>query len=751
MGFIDRFEVKNIFRYFLNRKRLPKSVNTIDIYENLPSFLYHYYENEMSFSSFIQAIKKRFPPKTDFEKELIEKLELIPYKADSLNLLKISNHLTKLDKAINTTNDILIKNHLILAKLWVFTFNWLEGAKSFIMEVENYQGFNEYEKVLRTLNSAPFYLGSFEEISQRENFLDLLKNLLENPIVKEYPVLELKIIYYLALKRKGENVKSDLDFNLLMKANLNHPEMTRSLKNKYYNQLANFTRQQGYFTKSVVYSFQALELSDTKIRELENYLGIIGDLILMEQFELAQDFFNQYINSKKNEITFYPKLAQKIAFLSINIQNGLKNWEKFFNECDEYLALYPKEEGTILFFKAKAYTELMDIENFTEIYHKISSELNNSLFFSVKFQAFYKQEVLKDLAGAIEILKNSKQYFTDKKQDLYSINETLGNLYLKIGDYQNAFIIFQDCRTIAYSLFDEFTKEFFELSEHIKNKSILDLLNTVLQNSYKIQLVKSDFLLDKLNSIILLQNEQLEKANEHIKRVQLFKNDYWSTIAHDLNNPFTIIKGGIDILKMKLEEECLITNSYLDEFAQKLSISIETSLQLLENINEIIKLEDNKLQLKLLSADLINVAKTAYENIDDGTEKFQNVKFHFENTLNDKVLLDEKLILRVFINLYTNAIKFTEIGFVNIFISSLNDEYALVTVSDTGRGIPTDKFDIIFEKYGQVEKVALRGVKSSGLGLYYCKLAIEAHGGKIWADKNDKVGATFKFQIPKKK
>jgi signal transduction histidine kinase len=74
--------------------------------------------------------------------------------------------------------------------------------------------------------------------------------------------------------------------------------------------------------------------------------------------------------------------------------------------------------------------------------------------------------------------------------------------------------------------------------------------------------------------------------------------------------------------------------------------------------------------------------------------------------------------------------------------------FALVSVVDTGKGIPPDVRERIFEKFVQVPKSALRGHRGSGLGLTFCKLVIEAHGGQIWADTGPEGGAAFRFTLP---
>jgi signal transduction histidine kinase len=111
------------------------------------------------------------------------------------------------------------------------------------------------------------------------------------------------------------------------------------------------------------------------------------------------------------------------------------------------------------------------------------------------------------------------------------------------------------------------------------------------------------------------------------------------------------------------------------------------------------------------------------------------------------VWADQALIRRVFQNLIGNAIKFTPEGGCITVTAHLHDDdqtQILVAISDTGPGIPKDLRSRLFEKF--VTGTTLGG--GSGLGLAFCRLAIEAHGGTIWIEDNIVQGTIFKFTLP---
>jgi signal transduction histidine kinase len=114
------------------------------------------------------------------------------------------------------------------------------------------------------------------------------------------------------------------------------------------------------------------------------------------------------------------------------------------------------------------------------------------------------------------------------------------------------------------------------------------------------------------------------------------------------------------------------------------------------------------------------------------------------------VFIDEEKIQRVLINLLDNALRHTPMG-GRITIQADDDRNraeVIVRVIDTGPGVPPEARSLIFDKFAQLDQQVLRGHKGTGLGLTFCKLAIEAHGGRIWVEEGAEGGAAFCFALP---
>jgi signal transduction histidine kinase len=114
------------------------------------------------------------------------------------------------------------------------------------------------------------------------------------------------------------------------------------------------------------------------------------------------------------------------------------------------------------------------------------------------------------------------------------------------------------------------------------------------------------------------------------------------------------------------------------------------------------------------------------------------------------IAADNAKLLRTLVNLLSNAVKFTPSGgTVAIGVRQSPDSPSLLwSVTDTGEGIPLEAFEQIFEKFGQVATRTAGRRNSTGLGLTFCKMVVEAHGGRIWVESEIGKGSTLSFTIP---
>ena len=216
-------------------------------------------------------------------------------------------------------------------------------------------------------------------------------------------------------------------------------------------------------------------------------------------------------------------------------------------------------------------------------------------------------------------------------------------------------------------------------------------------------------------------------------------------VVHDMRTPLTAIYGFLRTLET-LEGESLSDQGR--EFVQTALASTEDLVEMVTSLLDVSKMEAGEMTLNLTQCELLTIAREALT-------KVESLKGGRRLTLSGTdepvtVMADAELIARVFQNLLGNALKFTpDDGRVTVSIEPSTDA-ARVLVQDTGPGIPPEYRERIFEKFGQVEDPAKQQRYSTGLGLAFCKLAVEAHGGQVGVDSEEGRGSTFWFTLPRR-
>ena len=221
-------------------------------------------------------------------------------------------------------------------------------------------------------------------------------------------------------------------------------------------------------------------------------------------------------------------------------------------------------------------------------------------------------------------------------------------------------------------------------------------------------------------------------------------------IVHDLRNPLSAVMGYIQIMEMqkgKLDEK-------MKGYIQSANDSCQRLLEMINQIVDIVRMEDKRMPIKLMKRDLVPIIRIKVEQY-TGTAQANGLKI--SANLPSKAVeaeVDTLLIERVLENLISNAVKHTPSGGdITIGLEVPTDKKViLIWVKDTGEGIPPEYLNTIFEKYGHAEiKTKMGHVYDTGLGLVFCRMAVELHGGKIYVNSEIGKGSTFTVELPLKK
>jgi signal transduction histidine kinase len=239
--------------------------------------------------------------------------------------------------------------------------------------------------------------------------------------------------------------------------------------------------------------------------------------------------------------------------------------------------------------------------------------------------------------------------------------------------------------------------------------------------------------------------EQLQQNYKRLEELEKQRNDLTHMIVHDLRTPLTSVLTGMCTLD--------VLGDLNEDQREVMGIAVEgaqTLLGMIDDLLDVDKMESGSVQLDyaaLSSADLVASAVSQINTL----VKSNRLTLIQEIAPDLPPLLgDEDKLRRTLVNLLGNAIKFTPSGGTITVAASLSEDQQSVSfwVKDTGEGMPSDAFVRIFEKFGQVSSREGGRTMSTGLGLAFCKLAIEAHGGRIKVDSAPGQGSTFSFTIP---
>ena len=240
-------------------------------------------------------------------------------------------------------------------------------------------------------------------------------------------------------------------------------------------------------------------------------------------------------------------------------------------------------------------------------------------------------------------------------------------------------------------------------------------------------------------------SEQLKVANEELVKKDIQKDEFLDTVTHELRTPITAIRAASEILHD--DEE--VPFEVRKQFLQNIISESDRLNRLIDKILDLEKFETGKQKIYLSRN---NIALTVEKTLDSVKQLIANKKIQveFEDAGKEiRAFYDEERIIQVVHNLLSNAIKFSAVtdGLISIRITE-NESNVAVTIHNNGKGIKSEDFEAIFDKFYQSRNQNVKKPIGSGLGLAICKQIIEHHKGAIWAENNVKEGATFVFTLP---
>lgn len=249
------------------------------------------------------------------------------------------------------------------------------------------------------------------------------------------------------------------------------------------------------------------------------------------------------------------------------------------------------------------------------------------------------------------------------------------------------------------------------------------------------------FIQQDLHRKITQQRNTLRKRNQELRRQEELRAHLSRMLIHDLKTPLSEVVANLDILSYSITGE-------EKEFLESAQMGCDRAVRMVANLVTTDKIAEGKLQLLYEETDCLELLKEALSSI-KGLARIKGITLVQEPESDSPLLtVDRTLILRVLQNLLTNSLSYSAPD------SSITTGYKMsgsksieFYVRDQGPGIPPEQQETIFDKYARVSRKqdALVG---TGLGLHFCKLAVELHNGKIGVESKEGRGSRFFFTLP---
>ena len=250
--------------------------------------------------------------------------------------------------------------------------------------------------------------------------------------------------------------------------------------------------------------------------------------------------------------------------------------------------------------------------------------------------------------------------------------------------------------------------------------------------------------------------KNLEAANEKLKTLDRLKSEFLSFASHQVKSPMSIVKGYATLI---FDGTLGPVSNEIKDIAKKIKNSADRLIGLVNNLLDLRKIEEGKMEFNFEKINVVEVVKNLVEEFKQ-LAKDKNLELTFESEKDEiKINLDVQKFSQVIQNLIDNAIKYTEKGGVKVSITNgkergaksegqMTKDYVLITVADSGRGISKELASKLFEQFSRDASVK-KEIQGTGLGLYIAKQIVLAHQGEIWAEsEGEGKGSKFMVKLP---
>ena len=417
--------------------------------------------------------------------------------------------------------------------------------------------------------------------------------------------------------------------------------------------------------------------------------------------------------------------------------------------------VYSKENGDLYFNAAKTFIDSK------QPYSKEISTLNNTVYILNRYSIYSNGEVI----GIIGIFES----VIGKLEKIYD-----GGIMTKIVNDSLEHIIFKDMNGVYLDCNDSFLKDLKLKREDVIGKSSSNIyglseieasiqksdLEVIKEKKRKIyneeitidgqvrefEVIKEPFLDSYKNLVgIIVTGRDVT----HRREIEKMQQEFFANISHELRTPLNLIFGSLQLIK-SVEKEVLEKRNSLNKYIDIIDQNSKRLLKLVDNLIDSTRMKCGYYEYNPKNYDIVSFVENISMSVADFAKQ-NNIDLIFDTDVEEKIMaFDLEKLERIMLNLLSNSIKYNKAqGQIEVLLNDCNDTF-VITVKDTGVGIPSDKLMYIFERFRQVENTFNKSTKGSGIGLSLVKDLIEIQGGTIEVKSELGVGSEFIIKLPVK-
>ncbi|MEO8821047.1 MAG: ATP-binding protein [Ginsengibacter sp.] len=320
--------------------------------------------------------------------------------------------------------------------------------------------------------------------------------------------------------------------------------------------------------------------------------------------------------------------------------------------------------------------------------------------------------------------------------------------YFFTGKWQPSLVIFIGLFIVSYAIIFRTVKRFIYRKIKLIYKLIYQTKASKKEEFYYKNILPQKSI-DEVNEDVEEWAVQHKEEIELLRKNEIFRKEFLLNLSHELKTPIFAIQGYVDTLL----DGALSNNEVNKKFLGNASRNVDRLVNLLNDLDEITKLESGELLLFQENFAIQDLIKEVFESLSIKSDE-QKIKCFIKDgcELPLSVYADKEKLRMVLINLIDNAIKYGKPGgIIEASAYKVDGKKILVEITDNGYGIAEEHLPRIFERFYRTDLARARKAGGSGLGLSIVKHIIEAHGDTIHVRSKIDVGTTFGFLLPSSK